>query len=86
MIFMNLCEPTKHDQILKIGKLMATTALYREESRNKQHLHRLYYPDSDGASWCGLVVVRKEGDELSCDFEPNGSTGWRIINAPLFLT
>ena len=56
--------------ILAVGKLMATTALYREESRNKPYHHRLDFPDSDNTNWCGLVVVRKKGDELSCDFEP----------------
>jgi adenylylsulfate reductase subunit A len=70
--------------ILAVGKLMATTALFRKESRNKPYHHRLDFPDTDDANWCGLVVVRKEGDELSCDFEPNDALGWRIKDAPCF--
>jgi adenylylsulfate reductase subunit A len=56
--------------ILAVGKLMATTALFRKESRNKPYHHRLDYPDTDNTRWCGLVVVRKKGDEFSCSFEP----------------
>ena len=56
--------------ILAVGKLMATTALFREESRNKPYHHRLDFPDTDDTNWCGLVVVCKDGDELSCSFEP----------------
>jgi adenylylsulfate reductase subunit A len=56
--------------ILAVGKLMATTALFREESRNKPYHHRLDFPDTDNTNWCGLVVVCKDGDELSCSFEP----------------
>ena len=56
--------------ILAVGKLMATTALFREESRNKPYHHRLDFPDTDDTNWCGLVVVSKDGDALSCSFEP----------------
>jgi adenylylsulfate reductase subunit A len=56
--------------ILAVGKLMATTALFRKESRNKPYHHRLDFPNTDNNNWCGLVVVRKKGDELSCSFEP----------------
>jgi|GEM_PF-4621240 len=56
--------------ILTVGKLMATTALFRQESRNKPYHHRLDYPETDNARWCGLVLVRKKGDEFSCSFEP----------------
>ena len=56
--------------ILAVGKLMATTALFREESRNKPYHHRLDFPDTDDTNWCGLVVVSKDGEELSCSFEP----------------
>ena len=56
--------------ILAVGKLMATTALFREESRNKPYHHRLDFPDTDDTNWCGLVVVGKDGNELSCSFEP----------------
>ena len=56
--------------ILSVGKIMATTALFRTESRNKPYHHRLDFPETDNDNWCGLVVVRKEGSELSCSFEP----------------
>jgi adenylylsulfate reductase subunit A len=56
--------------ILSVGKIMAATALFRTESRNKPYHHRLDFPETDDDNWCGLVVVRKEGSELSCSFEP----------------
>ena len=56
--------------ILSVGKLMATTALFRTESRNKPYHHRLDFPETDNTNWCGLVVVRKAGDDISCSFEP----------------
>jgi succinate dehydrogenase/fumarate reductase flavoprotein subunit len=55
--------------ILSVGKIMATTALFRTESRNKPYHHRLDFPKTDNTNWCGLVVVQREGDELSCSFE-----------------
>ena len=55
--------------ILSVGKVMATTALFRTESRNKPYHHRLDFPDTDNTHWCGLVVVQKKGDEFSCSFE-----------------
>ncbi|MDB4443744.1 FAD-binding protein [bacterium] len=56
--------------ILSVGLVMATAAVYRTESRNKPYHHRLDFPDTDNANWCGLVVVRKQGEGLSCSFEP----------------
>ena len=56
--------------ILSVGKVMAHTALFRRESRNKPYHHRLDFPDTDNTKWCGLVVVQKKGDEFSCSFEP----------------
>jgi adenylylsulfate reductase subunit A len=56
--------------ILSVGKVMAHTALFRTESRNKPYHHRLDFPDTDNANWCGLVVLQKKGDEFSCSFEP----------------
>jgi adenylylsulfate reductase subunit A len=56
--------------ILGVGKVMARAALFRTESRNKPYHHRLDYPDTDDENWCGLVVVRKSGDDLTCAFEP----------------
>ncbi|HDZ91216.1 MAG TPA: FAD-binding protein [Deltaproteobacteria bacterium] len=55
--------------ILSVGKVMATTALFRTESRNKPYHHRLDFPDTDNTHWCGLVVVQKKGDKFSCSFE-----------------
>ena len=56
--------------LLSVGKVMAGSALYRTESRNKPYHHRLDFPDTDNANWCGLVSVRKSGNELECSFEP----------------
>jgi len=55
--------------LLAVGKLMAATALFRTESRNKPYHHRLDFPDTDNANWCGLVVVQQKGSEVSCSFE-----------------
>jgi len=55
--------------ILSVGKVMATTAIFRTESRNKPYHHRLDFPETDNEKWCGLVKVRKEGDSLACAFE-----------------
>jgi adenylylsulfate reductase subunit A len=56
--------------ILTVGKMMATAARFRTESRNKPYHHRLDFPDTDDANWCGLVTVRKKGGEPDCSFEP----------------
>ncbi len=56
--------------ILTVGKMMATAALFRTESRNKPYHHRLDFPETDNENWCGLVTIRKKTDAFSCDFEP----------------
>ncbi|MFO7785382.1 MAG: FAD-binding protein [Thermodesulfobacteriota bacterium] len=56
--------------LLLIGQMMATAALYRTESRNKPYHHRLDYPETDQENWSGLVVLRKEGERIVCEFEP----------------
>ena len=60
--------------ILGAGKVMATAALFRTESRNKPYHHRLDYPETDNENWCGLVVARKSNDDLHCSFEPTTYT------------
>lgn len=59
--------------ILSVGKIMASTALFRTESRNKPYHHRLDFPDRDDENWCGLVVAGKRENGLSCTFEPVGN-------------
>ena len=56
--------------ILSVGKVMAHTALFRTESRNKPYHHRLDLPETDNSKWCGLVVLQKKGEEFSCSFDP----------------
>ena len=56
--------------LLSVGKAMAGAALFRTESRNKPYHHRLDFPDTDNVNWCGLVNVKKSGNELECSFEP----------------
>jgi adenylylsulfate reductase subunit A len=56
--------------LLQVGKMMARAALFRCESRNKPYHHRLDFPDTDDERWCGLVVLEKKGNEISCSFEP----------------
>ena len=68
--FHELMRAHETRSILSVGKVMATTALFRTESRNKPYHHRLDFPDTDNTNWCGLVVFRKDGDQISCSFEP----------------
>jgi succinate dehydrogenase/fumarate reductase flavoprotein subunit len=68
--FHELMRTHETRSILSVGKIMATTALFRKESRNKPYHHRLDFPDTDNTNWCGLVVVQKKGDGFSCSFEP----------------
>ncbi|MFH1123394.1 MAG: hypothetical protein V1758_06995 [Pseudomonadota bacterium] len=56
--------------LLQVGKMMGRAALFRTESRNKPYHHRLDYPDTDNEKWCGLVILKKQGDDVSCAFEP----------------
>jgi adenylylsulfate reductase subunit A len=55
--------------ILSVGKLMASTALFRTESRNKPYHHRLDFPETDNTNWCGLVIAKKKGNGIDCSFE-----------------
>jgi adenylylsulfate reductase subunit A len=55
--------------ILSVGKVMATTAIFRTESRNRPYHHRIDFPETDNEKWCGLVRVRQEGENLACAFE-----------------
>ena len=55
--------------ILTVGKMMASAARFRTESRNKPYHYRLDYPDTDDANWSGLVVVRKNGSRFECSLE-----------------
>jgi len=64
------CHETR--SILSVGQLMGATALYRTESRNKPYHHRLDFPETDNERWCGLVRVRREGEEFKCSFEWTG--------------
>ncbi len=66
----DLMRANETRNLLAVGKVMATTALYRRESRNKPYHHRLDYPETDDENWCGLVVVRQEGGRIGCSFEP----------------
>ena len=68
--FHELMRTHEAGSLLQIGKIMAAAALFRTESRNKPYHHRLDYPDTDNEKWCGLVCVRKDGDRVSCSFEP----------------
>lgn len=56
--------------ILTVGKMMATAARFRTESRNKPYHHRLDFPETDDANWSGLVVVRRRASGFDCSFEP----------------
>jgi adenylylsulfate reductase, subunit A len=68
--FHDLMRTHETRSLLQVGKMMGTAALFRTESRNKPYHHRLDYPDTDNDKWCGLVAVKKQGDTISCSFEP----------------
>jgi adenylylsulfate reductase subunit A len=80
--FHELMRANETRSLLLIGKIMATAALFRKESRNKPYHHRLDYPETDDRNWCGLVVLEKVGDEIKCSFEPiTYKKGGRCTNA-----
>lgn len=56
--------------ILEVGKIMAASALYRTESRNRPYHYRIDYPETDDRRWCGLVVVRNRQGDIACSFDP----------------
>jgi adenylylsulfate reductase, subunit A len=56
--------------ILTVGKMMASAARFRTESRNRPYHYRLDFPDTDDTNWSGLTVVRKKGNGFECSFEP----------------
>lgn len=56
--------------LMLVGKMMGNAALFRTESRNKPYHHRLDFPDTNDADWCGLVVLEKKGEEIGCSFDP----------------
>jgi adenylylsulfate reductase subunit A len=66
----DLMRANETRNLLDVGKVMATAALYRTESRNMPYHYRLDYPATDDANWCGLVTVRQRGGQLACGFEP----------------
>lgn len=70
--FHELMRAHETRSLLQIGKMMGNAALFRTESRNKPYHHRLDFPETDNEKWCGLVVLRKEQEEISCSFEPIG--------------
>lgn len=55
--------------LLKVGELMARSALYRKESRTIPFHYRLDFPETDDENWCGLVLVKKEGGEAQLSFQ-----------------
>ena len=68
--FHDLMRTHETRSLLQVGKIMATAALFRTESRNKPYHHRLDYPETDNEKWCGLVTVTKHQNAISCSFEP----------------
>jgi succinate dehydrogenase/fumarate reductase flavoprotein subunit len=48
---------------------MASAARFRTESRNKPYHYRIDYPQTDDENWCGLVVVKQQGNRFDCSFE-----------------
>jgi adenylylsulfate reductase, subunit A len=65
-----LMRAHESSSLLRVGEMMGHAALFRTESRNKPYHHRLDFPETDNAGWCGLVVLQKKGAEISCAFEP----------------
>ena len=56
--------------LLTVGQVMASAALYRKESRFGLCHNRIDYPNPDDENWCGLVVVKKVDDNPETSFQP----------------
>ena len=56
--------------LLTVGQVMASAALYRKESRFGLCHNRIDYPNTDDENWCGLVVVKKVDDKPQTSFQP----------------
>ena len=55
--------------LLLIGKIMGTAALFRQESRFGVYHNRLDYPQTED-SWNGQVRVKSEGGRIAVSFCP----------------
>ena len=57
--------------IQQVAKITAAAALERKESRFPPYHYRADYPTTDDDRYCGLIVVKKGGeDEITTRFEP----------------
>lgn len=50
--------------LVLIGKIMASCALYRKESRFGAAHFRVDYPKTDDENWLGLVAARRNGEQI----------------------
>jgi adenylylsulfate reductase subunit A len=65
-----LMRVTEFKDLLLIGKLVATAALERKESRMGMSHMRGDYPNQDDAHFHGSMILRKHGDGISVTFRP----------------
>lgn len=66
-----LMHATETKNIYAMSRIMASAALFREESRFGLYHNRLDYPQTDDKNWFGLVEVEKGSqNEITLKFQP----------------
>jgi len=65
-----LMRMAEFKDLLLIGKLVATAALERKESRMGMSHMRGDYPEQDDARFHGSMILRRDGDGISVTFRP----------------
>lgn len=66
--FLQLREALEAENLVLCGRIVATAALARQESRGSHQ--RVDYPETDNRQWLRNVVVRQEGEAVEARPEP----------------
>jgi adenylylsulfate reductase subunit A len=69
-----LMRMAEFKDLLLIGKLVATAALERKESRMGMSHMRGDYPEQDDVHFHGSMILKKDGDKIRVTFRPAPST------------
>ncbi|MBI4320140.1 MAG: FAD-binding protein [Chloroflexi bacterium] len=64
-----LVRTAEVQDLLLVARIMARASLERKETRFGIYHHRVDYPDTDDANWCGLVLVKKAGESFDLSFK-----------------
>jgi adenylylsulfate reductase subunit A len=68
--FHELMRSIEAASLIKVGEIMAHTALFRKESRFIPYHYREDYPETDNANWCGQVLVNQIDGKITTEFKP----------------